>query len=168
MKSFSQFCNEALESNRRTVNEGNTICSLVPGYDPDSNNNEEVAHAIDAYIEAIEAIKPAQLKKVKDFAGYDVKTLKDYATVCAAVTSWIWGVQSLADDDADEAECFPSYVRSIVDGEDWMGYENTVENLVDEGELKTVEDDEAVEDMLKDVLAHWNEISKIVNRKEWA
>jgi hypothetical protein len=163
MKSLVEQVNESM----MRVNE-KALCDLIPDYDEDADNREDVAHALDTYIEAIENVKPAQLKKVKDWSKFDDATLADYITICAAIAGWCWGVQSLADDDADEASTFSSYMLSIPDGEDWMGFDNVVDNLLGDGELKNIEDEEDVVDAVKDVCAHFNELSKVVNKKVWA
>lgn len=161
MKSLVEHVNE------RLINEAKCVCDQIPAYDDDMDNREEVCGSIERFIDNMEAVTPKDLKKVRDWKGFEMDKLEDYTKVASQVAAWIRGVAALGEDDADSCIFFKTGVESISDGVDWPGFENSADNLEMDADLQTASDYDAIEQYLEDVCKHWNEISKIVNHMPW-
>lgn len=159
MKSLVEHVTEQL------LNEAKCVCDQIPAYDDDMDNREEVCRSIEKFIDKMEYVTPKDLKKVRDWRGFEMDKLEDYAKCASQIAQWVRGVAALGEDDADSCIFFKTGVESISDGIDWPGFENSAEQLEDE--LQTAGDYDTVGQYLEDVCDHWNEISKIVNHMPW-
>ena len=160
MKSIIEHITEAI------VDEGRTAFSDIKTDWSEDDMEIYAQEAIDSCYKlasSLEGTKPADLKKVRDFKKYDMSKLEDYCKIIEEIGAWINGVIAIAEDDMPAAATYIEMVQFMADDNDSC-IENVADNVTD---LKSVQDGEDVYDYLKDIFAHWNDVSKVVIGKPW-
>ena len=160
MKSIIEYITEAI------VNEGHTVFSDIKtdwGEDDMEIYAKEAINSCYNLASKLGDVKPADLKKVRDFKKYDMGMLKDYCKIIEEIGAWIEGVLALAEDDMTEAASYIEMVQFMAE-DNASCIENVADNVTD---LKSVQDGEDVYDYLEDIFAHWNDVSNVVIGKPW-
>lgn len=160
MKSIVEYINTAM------ITEGRPVFADIKTEWNDDEMEIYAQEAIDACYKLasqFESIKPNDLKKVRGFKKYDMGMLEDYCKIIEEIGAWINGVIAIAEDDMPAAATYIEMVQFMADDSDSC-IENVADNVTD---LKSVQDGEDVYDYLKDIFAHWNDISKVLFGKPW-
>lgn len=159
MKSIVEHVNEAMVAEGRTV-----FADIKTDWDDDEMEIYAQEAIDDCYQLAsqLESTKPADLKKVRDFKGYDAAKLDDYCKLMEEIGAWINGVMAQAEDDMPTAASYVEMVQFLADDD------MTAESVADHVDgLKTVSEFEDIYACVKDIFAHWDEVSKAIFRKPW-
>lgn len=167
MKSLTECLQAAL--NEQNINESKSVLSEFVPYDDNEDNGSECTGSVEPYCEKLKNLKPNDMKKIRDWKGFDKDKLEDYCTTVAAVANYITSLCDIARDerDSNSYDSIKDGIETVADIEEWMGYDSTLENLKHDGDLKTADDWDEIEVILKDVLNHMNEVSKVFLRMDW-
>lgn len=165
MKRITEHINDAMG----LVNEAKMMAGIVSSFDAigDEFEAREEAHQLDAAITKLEMLKPNDLKKIRDWKDFEDEKLRDYCKIIELCAGYCWGVQSQVDDEAGENyDYFIMTLDSFTDGQEWCGYDQTLDNMDNEN-FEYFIDDASKYAALDDILAHWNDLSKAIFHRPW-
>lgn len=167
MKSLTECLYAALDG--RSINESKSVLSEFVPYDENADNGEECTGSVEQYCEKLKNLKPNDMKKIRDWRGFDKDKLEDYCETVTAVMNYITGLCEIARDERDASayDSIKTGIETVADGEEWMGYDSTLENLKYDGDLKTADDWDEIGAILQDVLSHMDEVAKASLRMSW-
>lgn len=168
MKSIVECIHEAL--NEQTINESKSVLSMFVPYNKRKDNGEESIGSVERYYVQLKDLKPNDLKKIKDWKGFDKDKLEDYCTTIGAIVNYLSGLceNARGERDTNAYDMIPYSIETVSSGEGWVGYDSTLENLKYDEDLNTADDWDGIGEILQDVLSHMEEISKTFLKMGWA
>lgn len=161
MKPLKQALNESLET--QTINEkfvSDEMSKLV------KTDLEMVCNRMSAWGDKFELATPAKIKKI--FPDADNDQLEDYCTIIAHMGEQISGIVQMCRDEVDAYDDPEEALTYLNDAFNIQGrVENASENITADGNLKSVENDEDIYNMVQNVADNWNAISKVMIGQDW-